>query len=82
MSKTIDIHFFASIREALDCDQKRLVVPAGSVVTPSVRDELLRRKVTLVYDRDVPEPSAAVLLGALVAACVCRGDRSRCSGQR
>jgi len=32
---------------------KRVVVPARSVVTPSVRDELHRRKITLVHDQEM-----------------------------
>jgi hypothetical protein len=35
---------------------RRLVVPPQAVVTPSVRDELHRRNVTLQYDQPVPVP--------------------------
>ena len=37
---------------------RRLVVPPQAVVTPSVRDELARKNVTLVYDQPVPVASA------------------------
>jgi hypothetical protein len=38
---------------------RRLVVPPGAVVTPSVRDELHRRRIALEYDQPVPVPGAA-----------------------
>jgi hypothetical protein len=37
---------------------KRVVVPPQAVVTPSVRDELKRKRITLVYDQPVPVPGA------------------------
>ncbi len=37
---------------------RRLVVPPQAVVTPSVRDELHRRRIALVFDQPVPVPSA------------------------
>lgn len=37
---------------------RRLVVPPQAVVTPSVRDELHRKRITLVYDQPVPVPGA------------------------
>jgi len=46
---------------------RRLVVPPRAVVTPSVRDELHRRKITLVYERRGPAASAgSVRLVAMV----------------
>ena len=38
---------------------RRLVVPPQAVVTPSVRDELRRKAITLVYDQPVPVPGAS-----------------------
>jgi hypothetical protein len=40
---------------------KSLVVPARSVVTPSVRDELHRRKIALVFDQGVREASSGAV---------------------
>ncbi len=40
---------------------KRLVVPARSVVTPSVRDELQRRKIALVYASGSPAASTGAV---------------------
>jgi len=40
---------------------KRLVVPARSVVTPSVRDELQRRKIALVYASGAPAASSGAI---------------------
>ena len=37
---------------------RRLVVPPQAVITPSVRDELHRKRITLVYDQPVPIPGA------------------------
>jgi len=37
---------------------RRLVVPPQAVVTPSVRDELHRKRIALVYDQPVPVPGA------------------------
>jgi hypothetical protein len=37
---------------------RRLVVPPQAVVTPSVRDELHRKSITLVHDQPVPVPGA------------------------
>ena len=37
---------------------RRLVVPPQAVVTPSVRDELHRKRIALVYDQAVPVPGA------------------------
>jgi hypothetical protein len=37
---------------------RRLVVPPQAVLTPSVRDELHRKRITLVYDQPVPVPGA------------------------
>ena len=37
---------------------RRLVVPPQAVVTPLARDELHRKRITLVYDQPVPVPGA------------------------
>ena len=37
---------------------RRLVVPPQAVVTPSVRDEIHRKRIALVYDQAVPAPGA------------------------
>jgi len=37
---------------------RRLVVPPQAVITPSVRDELHRKRIALVYDQPVPVPGA------------------------
>ncbi|MFH1266153.1 MAG: hypothetical protein ABIK89_10535 [Planctomycetota bacterium] len=50
---------------------KRVVVPAGSVVTPSVRDELRRKNVSLVYGR----AGAAASGGGVRLAMVVLGSR-------
>jgi len=38
---------------------RRLVVPPQAVVTPSVRDELHRKRIALQFDQPVPTPGAA-----------------------
>jgi hypothetical protein len=47
---------------------RRVVVPPRAVVTPAVRDELLRRKIALTYAK--PRPAAAAAAGPLRLAVV------------
>jgi len=47
---------------------RRLVVPAGAVVTPAVRDELARRGVALAYSAAEQRPEAGLRLAAIVVA--------------
>ena len=49
---------------------KRLVVPPGAVITPSVRDEIRRRGITLDYASTDVKPGAAVRV-----TLVCVGQR-------
>ena len=46
---------------------RRVVVPMQAVVTPSVRDELRRKNIALVYEQPRPEPPAGTARLVLIA---------------
>lgn len=46
---------------------RRVIVSPGAVVTPAVRDELQRKNISLVFDRQQPEPTAGAARLVLVA---------------